>query len=1157
MLTMPAQAHAQVRPANTVEHAEKLQAEDILAQRIHFDVPAGSLKSALVKITIQTGIQFIYEDNLLVGKRVPRLVDTGTVGDFLQRLLREAGLDFVAINTLTLKLVRTAGPKPDLENQDKVFEEVAITGSRIKRNPYNFSRPVISLTRELIAFRSFQTVAGVVEQTPGVFLGNDTQISSQATGNIGQSFPNAFGYGTNRTLVLVNGRRVVSQNLVNQFSQQRIEIGALVLDRAARINSAAPGDQVDLNSISPGLIDRIDVIFTGGTTAYGSGALAGTVNVILKDDFDGLDMLVQQGVSGQGDAANRRLQLTWGNNFGEGSGNVTLSFDYSEESGLYIDQRLERLQGASLCPFGPVSSTNTDQRESVICFDAITAASIPNTGLITRRRSALASGVSQEDRLVNASGELLLLSSRGGLLTFAEAGAGQVFADGSLGGSDIALAIGARAGENDLFTFNTSRFPRLGTELVTPQRRFITQLTGHKNFANGKHLFYEASYIRMRSLSDNRLPSSSSAGQAFFGEQGGFFDRPELEINISDNPFITDELLTSLIENDFYDPTGQPNQSFFLSRSNVDILGGRGRGRNTSTDSIFRGIVGFGGTFSVGSSPVDWEFSFSFGQSKATLTEEDINTTRLELAVDALIDPTSGDIVCRAFLESPTVGSDGTRLTDADIRGCVPINVLGFNQFDPAARNYILQQNISESQLRQGILELNFETILAELPAGPIGFAFGFHRRRESGIFRPVEQPFKNAGLGAVIAPVDARFTNREIYAEILVPLVDASGQGEDQGVIRSWDLDGSVRFVDHSDTGSDYSFTIGSRIGLSLPLLGHSISFRGHYSEAIRAPAIAEFTPSGVDFRPILGEADVCNSLNATTLANCQAEVDRLQESGLLPDDFGLDDFNGSLIRLRVFRQNPYLENEKSRAIGAGLVFTPSFVPGLQVSADWTSLSLLGGVESVIAADSCFNRPGDRRAICGLVVRDPNTFLLENSLITFDNVLNRRSQSLSLAASYNFDAASISSKLDGDFALTASYFNLLKDTQLRLDGREPNSLSIIPIRVRSDVALVYNLGHFTAFVQWQRTGAIKAPSELPSNLVRETNLFFSPLQFSAPSTNIFNTSFRYRLSDGVSVLLAINDVFDDRGDSARTQIGSVIQNPVGRNFSLSVRASF
>ena len=1156
-LTGPVWAAAPARFIDPVKTDIGSPDENTLAETISIAISAGSLKQALVRVSIQTGIQFIYEDRLLAGKTVSALVATETVGDFIQRLLRPSGLGFVVINAVTINVVQLKIPKPQLTKSYGQIEEVSVTGTRIKRSVYSFSRPVISLGRDLIEVRSFQTAAGAVEQTPGIFLGTDTQISSQSTGNIGQSFPNVFGYGTNRTLVLVNGRRSVSQNLVNQFSQQRLAIGALVLDRAARINSVAPGDQVDLNSISSGLIERIEVIFTGGTTTYGSGALAGTVNVVLKDDFEGLELLAQQGISGLGDAANRRFQATWGNNFDAKSGNITFSIDYSEENGLYIDQRIERLQGASLCPFGPVTTGGNGLRETIPCFDAITAASIPNTGLITRRRNALASSVRPEDRLVNSDGELLLLSASGGLLTFTDAGVVQLFSGGTLGGSDIALATGARAGENDLFTFDVSRFPRLGTELVTPQRRFIAQVIGHKNFANGKHIFYEASYVRMRSLSDNRLPSSSSASQAFFGEQGGSFDRPELEINIFENPFVSDELLASLIENEFFDPTAGPNQTFFLSRSNVDILGGRGRGRNSSTDAIFRSVLGFGGTFSVGQTPFDWEFSYSYGQSNATLLEEDIDGIRLELAVDAVLDPASGDIVCRAFLDRPTVASNGSALSAADINDCVPINVLGFNQFDPSARNYLLRENISKSRQRQGIFELNFETTLAELPAGPVGFAFGFHRRRESGVFRAVQQEFQNAGLGSAIAPVDAHFTNREIYAEILVPLVTEAGEGEDQGFIREWSVDGAVRFIDHSDTGSDYSFTVGSRMALSLPIIGNAVSFRGHYSEAIRAPAIAEFTPSGVDFRPVFSEGDVCNSVDAATVENCEAEVARLQARGTLPDDFSLSSFDGSVIRLRIFRQNPNLENEKSRAVSAGVIFEPEFVPGLQMSADWTSLKLFGGIESAIAANSCFSRAGPRRDICNLVERDPSTFLLANTLITFDNVLNRSSQSVSFSARYRFDAAAISSGLVGDFIIAGSYFNLLKDTQRRLDGREPNNLSVIPIKVRSNASLTYEFEQFTAFLQWQRTGAFKAPNELPSTLTREGSLFFSLLQFSAPSTNIFNSSFRYRYSDRLSLLLTVNDIFDDRGDSPRTQIGSVIQNPVGRSFSVSLRAGF
>jgi len=95
---------------------------------------------------------------------------------------------------------------------------------------------------------------------------------------------------------------------------------------------------------------------------------------------------------------------------------------------------------------------------------------------------------------------------------------------------------------------------------------------------------------------------------------------------------------TDRISNNIFDPELSADQFFFVRRSNADILGGRGRGRNIRNQDIYRGVIGFDGEITFLSRSIDWEAALIYGETRATLREEDINTSRLTLAVDAVRD---------------------------------------------------------------------------------------------------------------------------------------------------------------------------------------------------------------------------------------------------------------------------------------------------------------------------------------------------------------------------------------------------------------------------------------------------------------------------------------------------------------------------------------
>jgi iron complex outermembrane recepter protein len=183
-------------------------------------------------------------------------------------------------------------------------EEVVVTGSRIARQDYAANSPIISVGQEAIQNTGQVTVEKSLSQMPQ-FSGSFGQgnTGSTSTGlNGGQSYASLRGLGAKRTLILMDGRRLQPSN---------------------------PDGSVDLNTIPEALIENVEVITGGASTAYGSDATAGVVNFRLKRNFEGLVVDSQYGISEKGDGESFKISATLGGAFNEGRGRAVLSVDYT------------------------------------------------------------------------------------------------------------------------------------------------------------------------------------------------------------------------------------------------------------------------------------------------------------------------------------------------------------------------------------------------------------------------------------------------------------------------------------------------------------------------------------------------------------------------------------------------------------------------------------------------------------------------------------------------------------------------------------------------------------------------------------------------------------------------------------------------------------
>jgi iron complex outermembrane receptor protein len=191
---------------------------------------------------------------------------------------------------------------------EEPIAEIVVTGSRIARPDIEASTPVQVLSSQAIDMQGSQNVADIIAELPAVGTPGLSRTNSNfLTSSNGVSTVNLRNMEDQRTLVLVNGRRVVAG------------VGGTSI--------------VDVNNIPTDLIESVQVLTGGASAVYGSEAVAGVVNFILKDDYEGLNFRAQTGASAEGDAERHMFSVTGGLNIGD-RGNITGNVQYDRDFGL-------------------------------------------------------------------------------------------------------------------------------------------------------------------------------------------------------------------------------------------------------------------------------------------------------------------------------------------------------------------------------------------------------------------------------------------------------------------------------------------------------------------------------------------------------------------------------------------------------------------------------------------------------------------------------------------------------------------------------------------------------------------------------------------------------------------------------------------------------
>ncbi|MEI9988981.1 MAG: TonB-dependent receptor [Rhizomicrobium sp.] len=280
-----------------------------------FDIPSESLSAALQDVARVSGKQIIFSETLTSGKSAPNLHGTYTVEQAMGRLL--TGSDLVATETASDGIV--IHPKnaeaASTEGAAAIPETVVVTGTSIRG--VSPAAPLIVIDRKSIDASGYSSVGAVLQTLPENFAGGQNPgvvgvggINGGASNVSEASSANLRGIGSDSTLTLVDGHRLGFDGY---------------------------GENVDLSIIPLVAVDHIEIVTDGSSAIYGSDAVAGVVNVVLRKDYDGADSEVTVGGPTGGGAFQQQYSQIVGKNFD--NANLVAAYEYSNNDPLLASQR--------------------------------------------------------------------------------------------------------------------------------------------------------------------------------------------------------------------------------------------------------------------------------------------------------------------------------------------------------------------------------------------------------------------------------------------------------------------------------------------------------------------------------------------------------------------------------------------------------------------------------------------------------------------------------------------------------------------------------------------------------------------------------------------------------------------------------------------------
>lgn len=809
----------------------------------------------------------------------------------LRKKLWAAG---VSLGVLAMPGVGYAQQREGAADQPAQVDEIVVTGSRLQRSGIDAPTPTMAMTAETIEAKGITNVAEMLNEMPQVATGLSNANTSYSFGNIGLNQVNLRNLGVRRTLTMVNGRR----------------------------RAGTPDDSnflaFDLGNIPAALVNRVEVQ-TGGTSAvYGADAVAGVVNLILKDDFEGIEANVQYGSDGGGVYDTLTYGVTAGVNHDHG--NAVLHVSRTESGGLTRGDR--GLGTAYRFVSNPANKTSDD-------------------------------GIPARIPMRDLRFAYFALGTPTGYLPFGKNGAKTDVIFDSASQTFRPLNAGERGVIDGSYSTEEGGIQNADT-LVAPLERTNVYAKADYRLTDRLKVFTEAVFADVTARDRISAVFDSNAS-----------------ISI-DNPLMPTAVRDGLIA------AGANSMSFARSH---DEFGMRGTDMNRKYYSLAAGLEGeFGQT---------WKWSTVFEYGKSQTSNRNLNDRidgRWFEALDAIRDPSSGDIVCRSV--------------EARARGCVPVNIFGQGTISPEAVDYVRADHTSTTDTSQTLIQGLIAGDLFQLPAGAVKVSAGAEYRKDEIDFRP-SYVWENA-LGffaSQFSPIKQSNDVREAFVEVLAPLV------RDKRFVHSLEVEGAYRISDYERAGSVESWKLA---GSCAPI--PDIRFRLTKATAVRAPSLGEmFNPGS---RGASGLSDPCDP----NLLDSGTENRRKNCLALGFDPVTWDPITRRMTTLVYSTGNPDLGVEEADTMTVGAVIRPRFLPGFAFSTDYYKIKLDGGISRIGAqqtVDNCVDLASLDNQFCGMLTRKPDGNLYE-VLDSYINVASFEVEGVDFEATYRAEVADLLRR-DGD----------------------------------------------------------------------------------------------------------------------------------------------
>jgi len=855
---------------------------------------------------------------------------------------------------------------------------ITVTGSRIVRDTYSSISPLQVLSTENQQAVGAFDPAQILQRSEAA---SGQQIDATFQGFVLNNGPgsqtiNLRGLGADRTLVLVNGRRLAPSGV-----------------EGAPVNPS-------INLIPATLVDRFDILTDGASSVYGSDAVAGVVNVILRKDFDGLEVQANGNINPMGRGEDYTVSAAWGKNFDRGLIGIGAEYQFRDEVRL---RDRDFLAGCD-------THYEIDQNGN------IRTVGLRDNALVQSRSGGDISVAESECKITGISGRIFIPFTNLGSVYFPANG-------------NIANIPGLNFGDNtDAFGVEQDRngdgirdvdFQNVNTNAANLDQTFISQQKLINVFAYGEYTFpgdanitpfFEAQFTR----AEIRAPNS--------GLPQIFPTVPDLNqfnpCNI-DAPGGTD---CPAADNAFQGGPFNPNVGFSLPVVPITSIAGD-RNNVEVTQEQYRGVLGVRGDLPFIGSSWTFEVAGTYSRSKGISTRNGIREDRLAFALgldptadydgDGIIDNDTdadrdavpdnpGDGIADdyddalevfgAFGDPQWIGecnADGLANPDLAapdlVQGCVPVNLFApsvltgaVGDFASAAeRNYLFDQRRFDTTYEQIMLSAYVTGDLFELPAGPVGVVLGGEWREDSIDSDPNFQAANGLFFG-FFSDKGARGSKwiRELFGEVDVPLMAG------ETLVEELTINVSGRLTDEEFYGTNGTFALKGGWRPVAPLL-----LKFSYGTSFRAPNLRENFLLGQSgfltlFDPCAVPDDAFDSLaggynpalddrEPVVIENCLREGRDPFTTGV--DAQGLNTLQTSSVEITsagTFDLDP----ETSRSITTGFAFEEDFASGFRVALNFNyyDIKLKDSIiepSAQFLVNDCYTREdGTRSQFCDLI---------------------------------------------------------------------------------------------------------------------------------------------------------------------------------------------